>query len=897
MRIEFIVKGIFLLYLCTLSKVCRSQTDRNFWFAAPEVTNEYDQDILLRISAFNQPATIRLSQPANPGFTPIALTIPSNTTQTINLTTYIEIVENKPANQILNYGLFLESNVDVTAYYEVNRTINPDIFSLKGDNAKGNLFFTPFQTTYSTGGYPGPPSAAFIIVATEDNTTVTITPRTAIVGHPASVPFTIVLNRGQTYAGASLGTSGSNRPAGSKISSDKPICVTIKDDLVQNGSCADLSGDQLVPVHIIGSEYVVIRGALQNVERAFILATEDGTDIFLDGSTTAVATLNTGEQYIGLLNQGNPSLYINSSKPVYVLHYAGFGCEMGAALLPPIECTGSEQVFFTRSTSEYFGLTIICKTGNEGAFSLNGSGSLVPASAFNPVAGSSGNRMAAQISFSTNDVGVGATSVLSSSIPGALFHLGIINGGSSSGCRYGYFSDYNSLNLGGSSIFCSNDTLTLDAGANKESFLWNTGDTTQSIKVNEGGTYWVTATRGGCIFNDTITVTKEDPKVVLGNDTAICGNTTLQLHAGSNFSQYSWQDNSTDSTFSVTESGSYSVTATTFTGCFAKDTINVLITLITQLAEILVLSPLCEGQELRLLASGQNNATFQWFGPNQLNSTDTSVTITSANTAINGEYQLIQTVDNCKDTTSLTLTINPLPEVEVAGDSIICSGASTILSAGNGFVAYNWSTQESSQTISVGAGTYSVTVTDTNGCISATQVIEVSPAGLNAGISVAPDLVALKGNPFQFSDASTSTSPSETLNYFWDFEDSNTSIERNPNHTYADTGTYTVILLVTTAEGCLDTAYQTVKVVEGIVIPNAFSPDGDGINEFFEMGLLQYYKSPELTVFNRWGRNVFESENYQNDWNAANVTAGTYFYILKLVEINQVFKGTVLIVK
>jgi hypothetical protein len=123
---------------------------------------------------------------------------------------------------------------------------------------------------------------------------------------------------------------------------------------------------------------------------------------------------------------------------------------------------------FNRSTTEYFALNIMCRTGSESNFSLNGNQALIPSSAFHPVAGTGGNWKSAQISYTPVQIPVGNPSVISNNHPSDnFFHLGIIHGGNSTGCRFGYFSDYNSLNLGGNRTICANDTLMLDAGFGK----------------------------------------------------------------------------------------------------------------------------------------------------------------------------------------------------------------------------------------------------------------------------------------------------------------------------------------------------------------------------------------------------------------------------------------------
>ena len=132
------IKSTLFLLLSLISLGINAQTDDQFWFVAPEVTSNHgDNPIVIRVSAFAEDADITLSQPANPNFTPINLTVIAGSTESIDLTAFQTLIENQPANQVLNKGLLLESSVPVTAYYEVNNFVNPEIFALKGKNALG----------------------------------------------------------------------------------------------------------------------------------------------------------------------------------------------------------------------------------------------------------------------------------------------------------------------------------------------------------------------------------------------------------------------------------------------------------------------------------------------------------------------------------------------------------------------------------------------------------------------------------------------------------------------------------------------------------------------------------------------------------------------------------------
>ena len=86
----------------------------------------------------------------------------------------------------------IKASTEITAYYEVGILYNPEIFSLKGQNALGTEFYTPFQNFANNGvGY-----SSFDIIATEDNTIISITPSNNIVGYSANIVFTVNLNKG-----------------------------------------------------------------------------------------------------------------------------------------------------------------------------------------------------------------------------------------------------------------------------------------------------------------------------------------------------------------------------------------------------------------------------------------------------------------------------------------------------------------------------------------------------------------------------------------------------------------------------------------------------------------------------------------------------------------------------
>lgn len=429
----FTLTAITLL-ACPLKS--RAQLDTEFWFVAPEIwAGHGDAPILLRFSTLDQAANVTVDQPANPSFASQNVAINANGTATLDLTTWLSLIENKPSNQVLPRGLHIVSSVPITAYYEVSHPLNTEIFTLKGAAAMGTSFFTPFQTNLSN-FYPQSKSGIDVI-ASEDNTEVTVIPTANLTSHPAGVPFTFILNAGETYGMRASSANGSDHPAGTVVSSTKPISVVVSDDSVEYGICQDMLGDQIIPTALAGTEHIAVKGNLSGPDKVYLLATADGTTLSVNGIEITGLVLNAGESFGH--NLTGPVGYYETSAPVIALHVTGFGCEVGQAVLPPVACTGSNEVAFVRSTPEFFGLKIIVRTGSEGDFTLNGSAANVGAEVFSDVPGTTGEWKYANIT-GTGFIPIESASRLENS--SSKFHLGIINGGADTGTRYGYFSAF-----------------------------------------------------------------------------------------------------------------------------------------------------------------------------------------------------------------------------------------------------------------------------------------------------------------------------------------------------------------------------------------------------------------------------------------------------------------------
>ncbi len=578
-------------------RVC-AQVDTEFWFAAPFASpngvSNFHLPVYMRFSSYDDAATVTISQPANAAFAPITFSMPANSVNTIDLSPFINQIHNTPADQVLNRGLLITATADVSVYYEIASTFcgcSPELYSLKGRNALGTEFLLSYQTVYRNNqGYNPRPRSSFEIVASMDNTQVTITPTTNLDNHAVGVPYTVTLNRGETFAGKSVDFNSGSQPNGTVVTANNPIAITLTDDLVTPnfGGCADLMGDQTVPVAVVGEKYIVIKGGLSSGELISILATRNNTQIFLDGSGVPSATINRGQSFIHYLTA--PSVYIETTEPAYVLHISGFGCELGEAILPPIECTGSNLINAVRTTPNAFAINVLATANIINAFTINGSPALIPPAAFSPVPGTGGQWVSAKLSFTTAQVPVGG--VVSVANTDGFFHIGVIhdnNGASGGGCSYGYFSNFSQpvLYANDTSRFCFGDSVNLTTTSGWDSIWWinlatlDTISNDTSLNLTTSEEILLVTELSGCLYFDTITVHENDsmyfvpnvlPASCLGQDGAIDVDTVI-----GNWGSYTFLFNNNPAVppFANLATGGYPITVIDSMACEASQTVTV----------------------------------------------------------------------------------------------------------------------------------------------------------------------------------------------------------------------------------------------------------------------------------------------------------------------------------
>jgi gliding motility-associated-like protein len=736
-----IMKYFLPLIMTLLSFTGFAQIDDEFWFGAPDLTmgtaNEARRDstVYIVVSSFNQPTEVEILQPANLSFEPIVVSLPPNTVEEVNLGLFLSLIETKPANAVLNTGLLIRSDQPITAYYEVRSPNNTDLWSLKGANSVGTEFVVPFQNEFRNNQtlgnqpyIPGPRSG-FIVMATRNNTTVSITPSIDILGHPGGETFEVFLQRGQTYYCEALDGTPENHPSGSMISSDKPITVTLKDDMVdvtpQNDGGADVIGDQLVANEFLGTEHIIIDGSVtNNSDRIVVCATVDNTEVYVSGDPTPAAIINAGEQYSFAPTE--TATFLETSEPVSVLQVTGFQDQVAGAIIPSLGCRGSNRVGFVRGSSGPFILNVTIRAGSEGLFELNGDPNLVPASAFDFVPGSNDEYVWAQIQFSNAQLPANQAHVLTNS-GDELFHLGTTNRSTSASANFGYFSAFSFLNLGKNAEVCIGDSTVLDAGPGKTAYFWSTGETSQAIVVDEPGTYTVEVFSGtDCSATDTITVEYYEPPIDLGPNDTICEGSSTTLQIDGSF-LYVWNDGSEADSLVVSEAGIYWVQVSDFQQCVTRDSIEIFTSPRPETPEVSGQLEYCRGETLNLTMNDFGGVAYRYILPSGAIVSGQNLTIENLELPDAGLYQGFYIEEGCETfTDSVFVTVLDAALVDLGDDISVCEGEEVILNPDiDGEGDLQWQDGSDSPTFVVEqSGTYWLDVSNELGCVG-TDTINV----------------------------------------------------------------------------------------------------------------------------------------------------------------------------
>lgn len=427
-----------------------------------------------------------------------------------------------------------------------------------------------------------------------------------------------------------------------------------------------------------------------------------------------------------------------------------------------------------------------------------------------------------------------------------------------------------------------------------------------------------------------INITTPEPIVLCAGDPI-----NLSANAFGNYTEIIWSGGNGTFSLNDVENTTYNSTTTDnvdfylYAGVRAtcNDTIldSILVTIATPTIKNLTPTSydLCPGEIITLTASG-GTASYLWSTTETSNSIDVSSAATYNVTIDDGCYTEILS--------AIITDIGTLPTISISGNTDICSGQTTVLSAtGDGTITWNNSFTGNDFTTSNDGQYYAVA---TNGCGTDTAFVTVNNIGIFPNATITGDLfvcdandaVSLTvsgGDSYTWSNGSINTSENLTFgsnyyvvatnncgndtlffevenqsvvadfstselsgeaplevtftnqstnatNYSWSFGNGTTANNANTSSTFNESGDYDVLLVASNSFGCLDTAFASITVLEipEIIIPNIFTPNGDQSNDLFKVA-SNYITNVKGTIYNRWGTLLYTLENTVFFWDGS----------------------------
>jgi gliding motility-associated-like protein len=448
-------------------------------------------------------------------------------------------------------------------------------------------------------------------------------------------------------------------------------------------------------------------------------------------------------------------------------------------------------------------------------------------------------------------------------------------------------------------------TTTTSGGSGAYTYSWFPGNSTTAFLSHlDTGTYTVSVTDSlGCTGSGSVALT-HPPSIagVTGSVQANCfgsatGSASINASGGTGAYTYSWHPGGqATSSVSNVGAGTYTVFVTDAAGCTVSFLDNV-----GQPSQLIVGITSSQNTSCGLnngsavVSAGGSVPPYSYtWNPGGLSGSSVSGLAPGTYTVI------VNDANNCPGSVSVTILASnpPAPAsftgLDTNGCPTLCvhftnttpSATNTVWNFGDGTTG----TGNTPLHCYPNSGNYTVSLStmDANNCSTTAShngMVHVYPKPV-AAFTVVPN-PANANEAAQFSSTGTGATT-----WYWKFGGGQgSSVLQNPVYTYTDSGTYLVTLLVTNSFGCRDSVNSEVVVHSkgGYLIPNTFSPDGDGKNDLFIV-TADDYPGFHIEIYDRWGVEVFESDNQNNSWNGKvhntgpNVSDGTYYYILNLTD-------------
>ena len=412
-------------------------------------------------------------------------------------------------------------------------------------------------------------------------------------------------------------------------------------------------------------------------------------------------------------------------------------------------------------------------------------------------------------------------------------------------------------------------TAAASGGVAPYTYSWSNGASGSTANGLTAGTYTVTATdANGCTLSAQAQVL--EPGLLMANvdslrDVTCYGyaNGYAQASASGGTSPYtfSWSSGASTTSIGNLSGGTYTVSVLDMNGCaaFASATIEEPGPLGASagLADGISCSGAADGVIMVSAQGGTPSYTYNWS-----NGANTAAV---SNVAPGTYTVLVSDSNGCQVSDVITVT-EPAPlQLTLQPEDVSCYGYAdgqieSTVTGGTPAYTYSWSNGSSTPGYSGVAGTYTLTVTDANGCVISATGSVAEPPPLNvvldlymevyAGDSVylSPQVSGGSGSYlYEWTPGETVTCSTCLSTYAWP--------ERNTRYE----------ILVTDANGCTAEADALIEIINTFFIPNTFTPDGDGFNEVFAASSTKV-KDFEMYIFDRWGEVVFHSTDIGTGW-------------------------------
>ena len=465
--------------------------------------------------------------------------------------------------------------------------------------------------------------------------------------------------------------------------------------------------------------------------------------------------------------------------------------------------------------------------------------------------------------------------------------------------------------------------MQLNSGLPPYQFLWNGPasytSTFEDIYTLIAGVYTLTITDANSCFVDT-TIELDQPLYIPQNNNYLTsdynnfeiscsgfndGWIELDVTGGYAPFTYLWSNQSiSDSIFDLS-AGIYSVIITDSLGCLSDIQIELeepqnLNAIVSVTSSFSGYSISCYGENDGSVSVNPSGGVIPYSIFWESNLAASNFTIWTIDSLVAGIYSLeVIDANNCQfsDTISLIQPDSLSMLIVELTDTCNREVGQAYVNVVGGVTPYNylWSNGASSSVYdNFKEGEYFVTVLDNNSCeISDSISIGNIPSPLIDFriLSEWEKLYEQLDDPITFIDI-TNLNGHEIVSWQWDFGDGYFNYDSVAYHSYLDTGTYDVTLVITTLFNCLDTLSKQVKITDyNIFIPNAFTPfsTDDELNNIFKAygsGIVEF----KMIIFNRWGQQIFTSNSIDDGWDGKSidnnqVPVGIYMYTIDLVNI------------